>query len=463
MSEVRRIDVEGARPATIREGILESIAAVDGVARVVAFPDLHQKPDKEIPSSVAIATTDSYVPNFSSVNQNCGMCYLGTELGEADLAPAALDRLAREIRRCVPAWNENGEPVVDRETIERAVLDGAALACERYDLPREALGRIEDAGSCLDPADGDARELLGLIPERIYENGRRLFGLLGGGNHFVELQVVSELADSAACADYGIELGRVYLLFHTDSLGFGGQIGFLYGSRPLPGWKYALRLAAQKLAFHGPRLLESRWRGALFGRDTFNPVPVDTAVGRILLAANHLNANFGYANRVSIAKWLIDALEAFDPRANASLFADSNHNAIRRERIAGEEYWVHRHNAVRVLLPEHVPEGSPFAAYGAPVILPGFNDTSSWLAIGRPESEASLYSADHGGAKLMARFDALGEAPDRVTRRYTYGSDEVREVPHRGSAGMQALLRTLDQEKVLRPLARLEPFATIKV
>ena len=77
---------------------------------------------------------------------------------------------------------------------------------------------------------------------------------------------MTELADAAACSDYGVEVGKVFVLFHPDSLGFGGQIGFLYGSRPVPGWKYGVRLAARQLLFHGPRLLRGDWRRALFGR-----------------------------------------------------------------------------------------------------------------------------------------------------------------------------------------------------
>jgi tRNA-splicing ligase RtcB len=462
MADVRRIEVAKARAPEIREGILESISRVEGVTRVVCFPDVHQKPHKEIPSSVVVATRDTYVPNFSSVNQNCGMCYLQTDLAEADLDASALDRLAARIRSRVPGAKRDDVPVVDRETVERSVLEGASYACERFGLDGDALARLEDGGNCLDPSDGDARKLLDLIPDSVYEHGRRIFGHLGVGNHFIEVQSVSEIADPGACSAYGIEVGKVFLLYHTDSLDFGGQIGLFYGSRPLPGWKYAVKLAARKLAFHGPRLLQSEWWRAVFGRETFNPVGADTPVGRTLIAANHLNANFGYANRASIGKWLIDALSEFDPEADPRLFVDSNHNAIRRERIDGEDLWVHRHNAVRLLLPEDLPDASVFKPYGAPVILPGFYDTCSYLAIGRPEAARSLYSADHGGAKLMARMDDLGAGAPRVTRKYAYGSDAVREIPHRGNAGMEALIRTLDEEQVLRPLARLTPLATIK-
>ncbi len=462
-TEIRRIDVEDAEPPRVREDILDAIADVEGVEKVVAFPDIHQKPRKEVPSSIAVATRDVIVPNFSSVNQNCGMCYLQTDIQGGELNEAAIDRLMSELRKQVPAENSTGEPVTTQGEIERTILEGGAYACDRFGLDPADLVRIEERGNALPESEGDPSELLNLVPGRVYELGQRLFGHLGGGNHFIELQVVSEELDAEACREYGIDAGRVFLLFHTDSLGFGGQIGFFYGSRPTPGWKATLKLAAHKIAFHGPRLLRSEWRDAVFGRDVFNPVSVDSAAGRVLLAANQLNANFGYANRTTIGKWLINALSEFDPSSNARIFVDSNHNSIRRELINGDAFYVHRHNSVRVQLPQHTSADSPFRSHGVPVLLPGFNDTSSYLALGLPGSEDSLYSADHGGAKLIARTRELGSAPERTTRKHSYSRSTIQTVPHRGDGGIDSLIETLGRNQVLRPLARLTPLATLKL
>ena len=52
MAEIRRIAVEGARPAGIRDGVLEAIAAIEGVTDVLALPDVHQKARADVPSPV---------------------------------------------------------------------------------------------------------------------------------------------------------------------------------------------------------------------------------------------------------------------------------------------------------------------------------------------------------------------------------------------------------------------------
>jgi RNA-splicing ligase RtcB len=463
VSAILRLEAEGVRPALPSGAILDEIAKVEGVVKVVAFPDCHQKPSKEVPSSLAVATTDTYVPNFSSVNQNCGMCYLQTDLASDQLDKKALDRLVDLFRRHVPVENADSRIVLKREEVERTILEGAAYACDRYDLEEGSLRRMEKLGNELTEADGDPSRLLKLIPDSVYEVGQREFGHLGGGNHFIEIQKVSQVIDRQACEAYGLSPDRILVLYHTDSLSFGGHIGFFYGSRHVSYWKHRIALAGQKLVFHGPRLMRSEWWKAVFGRQSFNPVHVETPVGRTLLAANHLNANFGYANRASIGKWLIDAIAEFDPYSKGRLFVDSNHNSITRETIDGRSLFVHRHNAVRVQPPEHLPADSPFRSYGAPIILPGFNDTSSFLAVPGPEAAHTLYSADHGGAKLMERMDSLGDGPSRVTWKYSYTKSEVVEAPHRGDRGIETLIRTLDEAKIIKPIARMTPLAVLKI
>lgn len=463
MSKVLRLEAEGAKASLPSDAILREISKVEGVVQVVSFPDCHHKPSKEVPSSLAVATENTYVPNFSSVNQNCGMCYLQTDVTADQLNVQALDRLVDLFRKHVPVANTNNHVVLGREDVEQTILRGAAYACDRYDLEEGSLGRMEKRGNELAAVDGEPKDLLKLLPDIIYQEGQRQFGHLGGGNHFIEIQKVSEVVEHKACEAYDVQRGRVFILYHTDSLSFGGQIGFLYGSRCVPYWKNRVRLAMHKLAFHGPRLIDSQWWNAVFGRRSFNPVLVDTVVGRTMLAANHLNANFGYANRAAIGKWLIDALSRFDPYSNARVFVDSNHNSITKEMIHGKSLYVHRHNAVRLQPADYLHEDSPFRPYGVPVILPGFNDTSSFLALPGSAAADTLFSADHGGAKLMARMESLGEGPPCVTRKYSYKKPDVVEVPHRGDRGMDALMRALGASKVIKPMARMTPLAVLKL
>ena len=68
-----------------------------------------------------------------------------------------------------------------------------------------------------------------------------------------------------------------------------------------------------------------------------------------------------------------------------------------------------------------------------------------------------------GAAKLISRMESLGDAPSRVTRRYSFVDSAVVEAPHRGDLGIDAMVDALDREGIIRPMARLTPLATIKL
>src|SRR5207249_349907 len=59
---------------------LEAIASQPFVQHVLALPDLHQKANAEVPSSLAVVTRGVVVPEFTSVAINDGMGVVVTDL-----------------------------------------------------------------------------------------------------------------------------------------------------------------------------------------------------------------------------------------------------------------------------------------------------------------------------------------------------------------------------------------------
>jgi len=49
-------------------------------------------------------------------------------------------------------------------------------------------------------------------------------GTLGAGNHFLEIQLVEEVFDTAVAEVMGIKKGNITVMIHTGSRGFGHQI-----------------------------------------------------------------------------------------------------------------------------------------------------------------------------------------------------------------------------------------------
>jgi len=102
---------------------------------------------------------------------------------------------------------------------------------------------------------------------------------------------------------------------------------------------------------------------------------------------------------------------------------------------------------------------------GQPILLPGTNRTSSYLCVAGASPEQTLYSACHGAGSTIKRFAADGRSgPDprkRVTLRYDYKGSEPTSVPQLDDAGIDEALGVLAVNGIVRPVARLRPFAVL--
>nr|DAU07394.1 MAG TPA: tRNA-splicing ligase RtcB [Caudoviricetes sp.] len=133
--------------------------------------------------------TDKIVPHVIGVDIGCGM--LAVDLGMRDIDLDELDRLIRE--RIPAGFNVHDEP-----TMSTGILDG--LCC------RDKLHNID----------------------RI----ERSVGTLGGGNHFIELDVDDE--------------GRKYLVIHTGSRNLGKQVADYYQNLAISNLKGKNKTAEEK-------------------------------------------------------------------------------------------------------------------------------------------------------------------------------------------------------------------------
>jgi tRNA-splicing ligase RtcB len=95
---------------------------------------------------------------------------------------------------------------------------GARWAVERgYGAP-EDLERIEEHG-CMQGAEPDE------VSEQAKKRQREEVGTLGSGNHYLEVQEVTEVYNPRIAAAFGIRQGDVLVSIHCGSRGLGHQIG----------------------------------------------------------------------------------------------------------------------------------------------------------------------------------------------------------------------------------------------
>jgi len=459
-----------AEPATLQR--LEAVSQLSYVQRpVVALADLHWKQNLETPSSTATATRGEIVLSLSSPSQNCGMTLLKTPLRVEEVDDAAcVSRLMGALRREIPRSRRS--PILTREEVIRMVMGGAPEAARQYAIDPAMLSGIEEGGSLFGPGGADRREVLDALDDTCIDKGRHSFAFIGGGNHFLEIQAVEEVLDERACEALGIARGQIVVMYHTGSERLGHDLGRLYAVRLKTSRRRRRKYFFRKIPLHlmrgirGPGHLARRWRYH-FSQESYVPVPADSADGRRLQVSLRAAGNYGYANRVAVLDLILRAVRQATGRQEPGfgILSDLSHNVISRERIAGEDLWVHRHNSVRLRPPSDFPEGSLYRSIGQPAMLPGTNRSSSYLVVSREGANRSLHSADHGAGRTVDRCVQLGlsrKKPEGVTLKFTYAAEEPEEIPHVTDEGIDEVVSVLRDSEIAVAAARLRPIAVLK-
>lgn len=401
------------------------------VCRVCATPDFHV--GHLVPVGAVVATTcDLVVPQAIGTDINCGMRMHVTELSVDDLLARKaelVDRLRGDVllgTRDLPMTSLAMAALFERGCVGWLEAQGAQRGgmVARSDLDQlwSELDRVYENGSLV----GTVAE----APEALVDDRRDWLrdpglGTLGGGNHFLEIQVVEEIYDPARAYAWGVRRGQVAFMIHTGSRGVGQHVGVRWIDRARHTWPHGVpHPEAGIFALHG-----------------------DDAVA--YLGAVHTAANYAFVNRLLLAEMVrLRLRELFGEGVEAPLVFDVPHNLVLRE---GDRF-VHRKGAT----PAHT---------GQPVLVPGSMGDSSHLAVGLGNPDW-LSSASHGAGRVLRRFDmghrdraALGlDGVECVTLR---PERIVEEAP----AAYKPIAPVVDiqvEAGVLARVARMRPLLTFK-
>ncbi|MCE9573077.1 MAG: RtcB family protein [Deltaproteobacteria bacterium] len=435
--------------------------------RVVLTPDLHR--GGGIPVGTVAACRGFVVPQAVGNDVCCGMRLVVTDITTDELAPH-LDALARPLRH---AFFEGGRDVPlsprQREAILREGVGGLAstfadnadlgvwrgLRADRIasDLARSHLGGGLPARGL--HAFGDWIRSSGSAHGRDAQ-----IGSIGGGNHFVELQVVDGISDGRVAHAWGVTRGRVAIMAHSGSVGLGHLVGGHFADLAK-----ALYPTGVPHPEHGFYALPTRGpHGALAAK---------------YLDALANAANFAFVNRLVLAGLAVRVLgDVLGREVDAQLIYDAPHNLI----WPGEDdRYLHRKGAC----PAPGPDGEGrFAWTGHPVIIPGSMGAASWLLAGEG-NDAALCSACHGAGRSVARGAARHvdaavwddararlrvvtpvDMDDPVLRRrrdiVARHDDRLKEEGPWAYKDVTPVVDTVERAGVARKVARLWPLLTIK-
>jgi len=365
--------VEGPLPRDVQSAI-ERLARSDDVQRIAIMPDVHLSAD--VCNGTVVATSRTLYPNAVGGDIGCGVAALAFD-GEAAL--------------------------LDNERVAAEVLAGLYRTIPMTRHRRRAAAAL--------PATLESRPLSATSLDALRKKeGALQVGTLGRGNHFVELQ-----ADEA---------GRLWLMIHSGSRGFG------------------------------PAIRDHHLARGTKGRTGLRSLEADSPEGDAYLRDVAWALSYADANRLAMVAAVRGVIErVLRVGADEATYVACNHNHVRREVHDAETFWVHR-------------KGAMSATAGEQALIPGSMGTHSFHVEGRGCPEA-LSSSAHGAGRRLSRTDARRTLSAKEVAR------ELRGVwfDHRLAAGLReeapsaykdidAVLRA--QHELVRIARRLRPVLCFK-
>ena len=464
--DVRVFDSDHDRAdAAALEALRAGVAGVDLAAPAIALPDFHHKGDKEMPSSITIATRDTVRPIFTAPSVNCGMTLVALDVDRPD-ADAITD-FYTGIRESFPYPPTYRRDLTEDEVI-RAATEGSSFAVDRFGVNPAEVERVEEGGHLDVERFGGADRVRRELPWSVLQLSRIRFATIGPSNHFIELQEVDDVFDAHTAELLGVSRGQITMQYHGGGGSLPGEVGLLFGRRKRYPRAVRAQMAVQKPLYHLGRarsLEELQTRLKLYFAANYPPIPRDSDAGERLMLMNTMAMNYGFAFRLAAYMNLRALLAKSFGVGDTQLVVDSPHNSIYEEDVDGAPALVHRHNTARAYPADRMSGHPLFAKIGQPILLPGTNRTSSYLCVAGSSAGRSIYSACHGAGSTIKRFAASGRSgPDprgRKTLRYDYKGAGPTEVPQLDDAGIDETLTVLVRNGIVRPVARLRPFAVL--
>lgn len=379
---------------------------------------------------------------------SCGVRTMLTGLTAKDIVPVQ-KALAQGLFERVPAGvGSRGSITLDDAEMSAMLTGGAAWAVARGWGEMRDLERIEEAGFVAD-AKPDC------VSARAKERQRREMGTLGSGNHYLEVQAVSEIFDEQTAAAYGLVFDGVIVTIHCGSRGLGHQIGTEFlREMVVSAEQFGIALPDRELAC----------------------APIHSEVGRRYLGAMRAATNCALANREIIGHYARRVFGDLFPGCELDLLFDVSHNTCKVEphRVDGQirDVYIHRKGATRAFGRGHASLPESLRKVGQPVLIGGSMGTGSYVLAGEVTSEERAFSsACHGAGRAMSRHAALKHWSGRKIVDDLAGQGIIIKSPSTRGVAEEApgaykdvslVVAAAENAGLARRVARLRPLICIK-
>jgi tRNA-splicing ligase RtcB (3'-phosphate/5'-hydroxy nucleic acid ligase) len=461
-TDVEIFGTEAILDTAIEDQSIQQVINVSSLPEIVsssfAMPDIHYGYGFSI-GGVAAFPADSGIvlPGGVGYDINCGVRLLSTNIPHEELNKGELNEAVgyTMLNKIPTGMSKKGNLKLNKKEFLRLLENGAEEIVNHYSRTGKEsdLRFIESSGKL-------EFRMQEIISERAIERGRTQVGSLGGGNHFLEIQLVEEVYDPQTAAVFGLKKGNLAIMIHTGSRGFGHQVATDFIERIR---KKNLDKIRSKI--NDPQLIYAE---------------IQSKQGQHYLQALNAASNFAWANRHLLMQELILIFEQLFKSSAGELemrlVYDQAHNIAKFEThtIGGkrQNVLVHRKGATRAFPPGHSDIPHEYRAVGQPVLIPGSMGTASYVLKGTQKAmDISLGSSAHGAGRRLSRHKAI-KATEGVDVRaklkqknilvFSHSNKGLREEVPEAYKEIDDVIEVTEGAGISKKVARLVPLVVVK-
>ena len=420
---------------------LSNVCCLPGVVEpVCALPDAHFGYGLPMGAVAAFDAEEGIISSgLCGFDINCGVNSIRTNLSYKEVKEK-LKELIPALFSAIPCGvGSKGTLRLNDDQLDQVLKNGCEWAVENSYGVKEDLKHIEEDGKM---AGADPSKVSDMAKKR----GKPQLGTLGAGNHFLEIQKVSDIYDDKA-KEWGItNKDQVLIMLHCGSRGFGHQVASDYLKiQEQAVKKYKIWLPDRQLAC----------------------APANSPEGQDYFAAMKCAVNYSFTNRLVMTQWIRETFEKVFKKDWESMDMGTVygicHNVVKLEehKVNNEKrkLFVHRKGATRSF-PDQ------------PVLLAGSMGTSSYILKGTETAmEKTFGSSAHGAGRAMSRHGALrqfkGEeiqkelASRGIVSKSTSTESFAEEAPG-AYKDVENVIESIHNPGISLKVVRMEPIGVLK-
>jgi len=432
--------IDGLEEDTI--GQIMNVTQMPGVLDpVCALPDAHFGYGLPMGSVAAFDAEKGVISaGLCGFDINCGVNSIRTNLTFNEVKEK-IPELVKALFDAVPCGvGSKSKLRLDDNQLDEVMVKGCKWAVENGYGVKKDLENIEENG-CMEGADPSK------ISSLAKQRGRSQLGTLGAGNHFLEIQKVSEIYDKEFAEKLGIKnKDQILIMLHCGSRGFGHQVATDY-----------LKIQEQAVKKYGIVLADKQLACA----------PVNSDEGQDYFKAMKCAVNYSFTNRLVMTHWIRETFEKIFNKKWQDMDMHTVygicHNVVKLEEHTinrkKQKVYVHRKGATR-------------AFPNIPALIAGSMGTASYICKGSEIAMQKTFgSSCHGAGRAMSRHAAIkkfwgedvkkGLAAKGITAKATHPKVLSEEAPE-AYKDVDDVIESVDKSGISPKVVRMEPIGVLK-